>query len=184
MNIDKLAPWNWFRKEQEHEGKTLPVQRTETPTMERSPLLQLHREIDRLFDDVFRGFPFSTRSSGRSLSSLAPSEWLKPTMDIAANDREYTVTVELPGVEDGDVHLELDGDTLRIKGEKKQEKEEKEKDFYRVERSYGSFQRVLSLPEDADHSGIGAQFSKGVLTVNIPRKSTPRAEAKRIPIKS
>jgi HSP20 family protein len=184
MNIDKLAPWNWFRKEQEHEGKSLPVQRAEMPTPEGSPLLQVHREIDRLFDDVFRGFPFSTRSLGRSLSSMAPSEWLKPTMDIAANDKEYTVTVELPGVEENDVSLELDGDTLRIKGEKKQEKEEKEKDFYRVERSYGSFQRMLSLPEDTDQTGIGAKFNKGLLIVNIPRKSAPRTEAKRIPIKT
>ena len=62
------------------------------------------------------------------------------------------MSVELPGVEENDIQLELDGDTLEIKGEKKQEKEEKENDFYRVERSYGSFQRTLSLPEDADHT--------------------------------
>jgi HSP20 family protein len=184
MNINKLAPWNWFSKEQEHEGKALPVQRTEMPSLENSPLLQLHREIDRVFDDVFRGFPLSAGGLGRSLSSLAPSDWLKPIMDIAANDKEYTVTVELPGVAESDVHLELEGDILKIKGDKKQEKEEKEKDFYRVERSYGSFQRTLSLPEDADNSGIGAKFSKGVLTVNIPRKATSKSETKRIPINS
>jgi HSP20 family protein len=154
------------------------------PTFENSPLLQLHRGIDRVFDDVFRGFPFSSGGLGRSLTSLAPSDWLKPTMDIAANDKEYTVTVELPGVAESDVHLELEGDILKIKGEKKQEKEEKEKDFYRVERSYGSFQRTLSLPEDADNSAIGAKFSKGVLTVNIPRKATSKSETKRIPISS
>jgi HSP20 family protein len=94
------------------------------------------------------------------------------------------VTVELPGVEENEVLLELEGDTLKIKGEKKQEKEEKGKDFYRVERSYGSFQRVLTLPDDADQANIGAKFSKGALTVSIPRKSTPKSEAKRIPIKS
>lgn len=184
MDINKLAPWNWFRKEQEQEGKSLPVMRKDMPSFEGSPLLHLHREIDRVFDDVFHDFPFSTRSLGRSLSSLAPSSWLKPTMDIAANDKEYTVTVELPGVEENDVQLELEGDTLRIRGEKKQEKEEKENDFYRVERSYGSFQRMLTLPDDSDQANIGAKFSKGILTVNIPRKATSRTEAKRIPIKS
>jgi len=184
MNIDKLAPWNWFRKEQEQEGKTLPVRRKEMASVEGNPLLQLHREIDRVFDDVFRDFPFSLRSLGRSFDSLAQSEWLKPTMDIAASDKEYTVTVELPGVDENDVKLELDGDTLRIRGEKKQEQEESRKDFYRIERSYGSFQRMLTLPEDADHEGIGAKFSKGVLTVTIPRKATPKAEVKQIPISS
>lgn len=184
MNINKLAPWNWFSKEQENEGKALPVQRTEMPVLERSPLLQLHREIDRAFDDVFRGFPFSTGGFGRSLASLASSDWLKPTMDIAASDKEYTLTAELPGVTDNDVHLELEGDILKIRGEKKQEKEEKEKDFYRVERSYGSFQRTLSLPEDADQAGIGAKFRNGVLTVSIPRKAVSKSETKRIPIDS
>ena len=90
MNFDKLAPWNWFKKEQEHEGKSLSVQRAEGPSHEEYPLLHLHREIDRLFDDVFRGAPFSSRIFGRSLSSLAPSDWLKPIMDIAANEKEYT----------------------------------------------------------------------------------------------
>jgi HSP20 family protein len=66
---------------------------------------------------------------GRSLTSLTPSAWLKPTMDIAANDKEYAVTVELPGVAESDVRLELEGDILKIMGEKKQEKEEKEMDF-------------------------------------------------------
>lgn len=184
MDINKLAPWNWFRKEQEQEGKSLPVARSVSPSVEESPLLQLHREIDRVFDDIFRDFPFSSRGLGRSLAPLAPSAWLKPTMDIAANDKEYSVSVELPGVEEKDIQLELEGDTLKIRGEKRQEKEEKEKDFYRVERSYGSFQRMLSLPEDADHDNIAAKFSKGVLTVSIPRKASARTEAKRIPIKS
>jgi len=184
MKIDKLAPWNWFKQEQEQEGKSLPAQRQGAPTAEGDPLLQLHREIDRVFDDVFRGFPFIPGNPGRPLPSLAPSTWLKPTMDIAANDKEYTVTVELPGIDENDIQLELEGDTLKIKGEKKQEKEEKEKDFYRVERSYGSFQRMLSLPEDADQAGIEAKFSKGVLTVSLPRKAAPKAEAKRITIKA
>lgn len=90
--------------------------------------------------------------------------------------------MELPRVEESDVRLELAEDTLKIKGEKKQETEEKKSDFSRVERSYGSFQRTLSLPEDAEQDGIEAKFSKGVLTVTLPRKAAPKVEAKRISI--
>jgi HSP20 family protein len=182
MNIDKLAPWNWFKKEQEHEGKTLPVKRQEGSFDEDRSIGRLRQEIDRVFDDVFSGFPFSDRSLGRAFSTLTPSAWMKPTMDISANDQKYTITVELPGVEENDVKLELDKDTLIIKGEKKQEKEEKEKNYYRVERSYGSFRRMLSLPDDADPDSISAKFNKGVLTVNISRKSITKSEAKKIPI--
>jgi len=181
MNINKLAPWNWFTKEHEQEGTSLPVTRRDAGALETPPLWQLHRDIDRLFGDVFRDFPFAS-GMGRSLASLAPGEWLKPTLDIAAGEREYAVTVELPGVDEKDVHLELEGNTLRIRGEKRQEKEEKQRDFYRVERSYGSFQRVLSLPEDADQGEIAARFGKGILTITIPRKPSAKSEARRIPI--
>jgi len=87
-------------------------------------------------------------------------------------------------VSEKDVTLEIVNNTMTIRGEKKQEKEEKEKNYYRVERSYGSFQRVLSLPQDADQEDVKATFKNGVLTVTIPRKELPKSEAKRIDIKS
>ena len=71
---------------------------------------------------------------------MAQTDWLKPTLDIGASGKEYTISVELPGVDEKEVQLELLNDTLKIKGEKKQQKEEKEKNYYRMERSYGSFQ--------------------------------------------
>ena len=97
--------------------------------------------------------------------------------------KEYAISVEVPGVDEKDVKIELANNTLTIGGEKKQEKEEKEKNFYRVERSYGSFQRVLSLPEDADQEKIQATFKKGVLRITVPRKALPHAEAKQIEVK-
>lgn len=103
---------------------------------------------------------------------------------LSATDTEYTVTAEIPGVDDKDVKLEIVDDTLTIRGEKKQEKEEKEKNYYRLERSYGSFQRVLSLPDDVDQDGVKANFKKGVLTITLPRKALPKPEAKRIEIKA
>jgi HSP20 family protein len=111
-------------------------------------------------------------------------EWLKPSLDLAATEKEYTISLELPGVESNEVRLEIINDTLKISGEKRQEKEEKEKDFYRLERSYGSFQRILSLPEDADQDNVNAVFRNGVMTITIPRKSAPEAQARQIEIKT
>jgi HSP20 family protein len=182
MNINKLAPWNWFTKEHEQEGSKLPIAGRESSPMQGSPILQLHRDLDRLFSEAWRDFPFGPNSLSRTLGALEPAAWLKPTLDIAANGREYSVSVELPGVDEKDVQLELERGTLRIRGEKKQEKEDKGSDYYRVERSYGSFQRVLSLPEDANQSGIAARFKNGVLTVTIPRSEAQRSEARQIPI--
>lgn len=181
MDLKKLAPWNWFRKEEEHQPATLPVQRYGHPR-DASPMAQFHQDIDRLFDSFFRGFGFPSMGFGRESAPLAQTDWLKPTLDIAANDKEYAISVELPGVDEKDVELELSDETLIIKGEKKQEKERKEQNYYRMERSYGSFQRVLSLPEDAEQDGIVASYKHGVLTITIPRKARAATKAKQITI--
>ena len=103
MDIDfkKLAPWNWFKKEQEEQQSTasLPVQRNDLPVAGGpvSPILQLHREIDRLFDDTFRGFGFPALAMPR-----CPSDWpglLKPALDIQETDKQYKIALEVPGVE-------------------------------------------------------------------------------------
>lgn len=104
MDIDfkKLAPWNWFKKEQEEQQSTasLPVQRNDLPVAGGpvSPILQLHREIDRLFDDAFRGFGFPTLAMPRW-----PSDWpgmLKPALDIQETDKQYKIALEVPGIEE------------------------------------------------------------------------------------
>jgi HSP20 family protein len=186
MDISRLAPWNWFKKEEEHEGFSAPVKRQDQPVPVRQthPLLQIHNEIDRLFEDSFRNFGFPSLLTGRLFPSITRADWLKPTLDLTATDKEYTISVELPGVEASEVKLEVVNDTLRVSGEKTQEKEEKDKDFYRMERSYGSFQRVLSLPEDADQDKINAVFKNGVMTITVPRKSLPQSEAKQIEVKT
>jgi HSP20 family protein len=183
MDLKKLAPWNWFKKEEEQQAVTLPVQR-QGQLRPHSPIAQFHQEIDRMFDNFFRGFGFPSMGLDREHSLFAQNEWLKPTLDIAAGEKEYTISVELPGVDEKDVQLELMEDTLVIKGEKKHEKEEKEKNYYRMERSYGSFQRVLSLPEDADREGIGAAYRSGILKITVPRKGGPKKESRQISIKS
>lgn len=186
MDVKNLVPWNWFQKEDEGAGSVLPAKagagkgdplRGEA----HHPLLRLHREMDRLFADAFRGFPalLGGKNFAPALSGL-----LKPQVDIGADDKIYTISVEVPGVDEKDVRVEISDDSVVISGEKKQEKEEKEKDFYRMERSYGSFRRVLCLPEDVDREGIKADFKKGVLTVSLPRKAPARSSARRIDVKS
>jgi HSP20 family protein len=184
MDIKKLAPWNWFKKEEDQEGKMLPVRRQETQTFHSDPFVQIRQEIDRLFDTAFRGFGFPSTGFGREHTPMAQTDWLKPTLDIGASEKEYTISVELPGVDEKEVQLELINDTLKIKGEKKQQKEEKEKNYYRMERSYGSFQRMLSLPEDADQEKIHAVYKNGIMEITIPRKAAPKTEAKQIEIKT
>jgi HSP20 family protein len=182
MDIKKLAPWNWFKKEQE--GNTLPIRRQDTQTKYADPFTQIRQEIDKVFDSAFKGLGFPSIGLGRELSPMAQTDWLKPTLDIGASDKEYTISVELPGVDENEIQVELVNDTLKIKGEKKQEKEEKERNYYRMERSYGSFQRTLSLPEDADQDDIKAVYKNGVMNITIPRKTASKTEAKQIEIKT
>ncbi|MFH7320003.1 Hsp20/alpha crystallin family protein [Desulfurivibrio sp. D14AmB] len=182
MDIKKLVPWNWLQKEEEGGGSVLPAKvGTGERGGESHPLLRLHREMDRLFADAFHGFP--GRLGGVDFAP-AWSGLLKPQVDIGADDKSYTITIEVPGVDEKDVTIEISEDTLVVSGEKKQEKEEKEKDFYRMERSYGSFRRVLCLPEDVDRDGIKAAFKKGILTITMPRRAPAKKAARRIEVKS
>lgn len=186
MDIKKWVPWNWFKKEEEDAGKMVPLKREHAKEQSGAlvrPLQQFHHEIDRVFDQAFRGFGLSPFGSDQPLFPRLADGMLKPTLDLGASDKEYTIMVEIPGVDEKDVKLEIVNDTLTICGEKKQEQEEKEKNYYRMERTYGSFQRVLSLPEDADQDGIKATFKKGVLTVTLPRKALPESNVKQIEVK-
>lgn len=172
FDFKKLAPWNWFKKEQEEQQSTatLSVQRNDLPVAgaPASPILQLHREIDRLFDDAFRGFGFPALAMPRW-----SSEWpdmLKPALDIQETDKQYKISLEVPGVEEKDIQITLDNDVLMVRGEKRQEQEKNEGGFHRVERSYGSFQRVLNLPDNADQESIKAAFKNGVLTISMDKR--------------
>lgn len=184
MKFDKLVPWNWFKKEEEREQSFLPTRR-DFGLAWPEPIANIHREIDRLFEEFSRSFGLPVAQWDRLFAPVREAaEWFKPSVEIKATDKEYTVNVELPGVSEKDVTVEVAGDTLRIAGEKKQEKEEKTKSYYRSERAYGSFERLLTLPEDAETDGINATFKNGVLTITIPRKAQPQTEAKRIEVKT
>ena len=178
MNFEKLAPWNWFKKEEEEKNEIVPLRHISASSSLPISLHELHTEFDRFFDSIKHSL-----GVGWSNSLLSTADWLKPSLDIASDAEEYSIKVELPGIDVSDISIEFTGNTLKVKGEKRQEKEEKEKDFYRIERSYGSFQRILDIPEDADTDKITSNYKDGVLSVSIPRKTLPQKDTKKIEVK-
>lgn len=187
MNISKLAPWNWFRKEEEQEGRMLPVNRGGVPANYDDFFTHMQQRMDQMFNEFMRGTGNWPASSWPLLGgeyTPAQSGWMKPSVDIGGSEKEYTVSLELPGVSEKDINVEIVGDTLTVSAEKHQESEQKDKNFYRAERSYGSFRRVLSLPEDADPDHIEATFRNGVMTLTVPRKAAAIQDTKRIEVKA
>lgn len=141
-------------------------------------------EMDRLFDRFDRfGFP-----SFASLPSLferpASFSFNLPAVDVTEDDKAYRIEAELPGLDEKDIEVSLNGDLLVLKGEKRQEKEEKDKNTYVSERSYGSFQRAFSLPDGVDRNKIAADFSRGVLTVTLPKSAETQKQQKKVEIKA
>lgn len=182
MDISRLNPWNWFKNEEDQE-KNVPVRRSQQ--YRSTPVEQLHSEIDRLFDSAFRGFWPAWAAGYPAPHGAEDSASVKPKLDVTGSDTVYTVTVELPGVDEKDVKLELRDRALIISGEKKHEHEEGSPGmgYYRMERSYGMFQRVLALPDDADADDIKATHKDGVLTITIPRHDLPKGESRVIEIR-
>ncbi|MBI1425604.1 MAG: Hsp20 family protein [Gammaproteobacteria bacterium] len=188
MDMKKLNPWNWFKHEEKQDKQeVVPVKPGETLPAQNpfANMMQLHREIDRLFDEAFRGFPSLSMPSWPRLGGEDFVPAFHASVNVASDDKQYTITLEAPGMEQKDLSIELKDQALFIKGNKQQETEEKDKHYYRIERQYGSFERVLALPDDANADEISASMKNGVLTVTIPRKELPEsASGKRIEIKS
>ena len=121
-------------------------------------LLDLQKELNKVFGEFF----------SRSPMELGSFEWA-PAVDIIENDNEFVVKAELPGITQDDIKVSLSNDVLTIKGEKKQEKEEKGKNFHRIERSYGSFHRSFSLPSKVQADKVKAVYKNGVLEITLPK---------------
>ena len=155
----------------------------------RQPFESLRGEIERIFDEFSRGF--WPASFGRGLLDVEPfwrrdaaHDYTAPAVDVTEKDREYQITAELPGLDEKNVEVSLVNDVLTIKGEKQEEKEEKDKNYYMSERRYGSFQRSFQLPADVDPNKIDASFEKGVLTLTLPKSPEAQKMHKKIEIKS
>jgi HSP20 family protein len=138
------------------------------------PFSSLRRDMERVFEDF-------SRDLGWGMPTAAGAAEV-PRIDVSESDNELKIEAELPGVEEKDLEIVLSDGRLTIKGEKKQEKEEKKKDYHLVERSYGSFARSIGLPFAADPDKVKASFAKGVLTVTVPKPAEIKAKEKKIPI--
>jgi len=156
------------------EQRNLPVWR-----VREHPFSSLQKQMNELFDSFFTGFE---RSSFGALEE-GQGEFV-PTVDARESDKEITVLAELPGMDEKDIEVSLANDALTVKGEKKEEKEEKDKSYWHVERRYGSFRRVIPLPDGIETDKVSATFKKGVLTVTIPKSAKTESAGKKITIKS
>jgi len=158
MALRDLAPW--------HHGKSA------------APALgDLQREVDRVFESFWSGFgtPSLLRENGGGIA-------LDVRVDASEDDKAYHVTAELPGLSEKDVEVTFADNTLTISGEKKEEKEVKEENYHRRERSFGSFRRSFTLPTEVDEAKIAATFKDGVMTIELPKSKSAQKKAKKITI--
>ncbi|NPB09101.1 MAG: Hsp20/alpha crystallin family protein [Thermodesulfobacteria bacterium] len=135
------------------------------------PLRDLKREMDRLWNEFFRK---------ETLPDIFETEWV-PALDISETKDAVIVRADVPGIDPNEIEITISGNTLTIRGEKKQEREEKGENFYRVERSYGSFVRSIQLPAEVETDKVEATYKNGVLKIILPKKS--EAKGKQIPVK-
>ncbi len=161
------------------------VKKTPAPRAAGDPWQSFRGEFDRLFDR-FAGFGMP---SMRRMFDIAPAADAGfsvnvPCVDVSEDDKAYKISAELPGLEEKDVEVSLTGDVLTLKGEKRQEKEEKNKNWYVSERAYGSFQRAFELPQGIDRDKIAADFAKGVLTITLPKSAEAQKQQKKIDVKA
>lgn len=167
MSVRDLIPWG-------RSNNQVPAPYRDE---DRNPFLSLHREVNRLFDDVFRSFDGRLSSFG-GLPSFGGA-W--PSVEVSEGDREIRVTAEIPGLEEKDVEVLLSDGVLTLKGEKRSETEDKERQF--SERFYGRFERHIPLGAEIEEDKIEARFKNGVLSVVLPKSPTAQAQVKRIPVK-
>ncbi len=169
MNMRDLIPWN------RGSGSNQPQSGFQTPSVfgneGESPFLALHREMNRLFDDAFRSF------DSPALFGRMPA-W--PSVEVSDTDREVRVSAELPGLNENDVEVLLEDGGLTIRGEKKAEFEDKERQF--SERFYGRFERRIPLGFEPEEDKVNAAIRNGVLTVTAPKTEEAQRKTRRIRI--
>lgn len=167
MSVRDLLPWN--------RGNNQPPMIYRGDDMD--PFLSLHRNVNRLFDEVFRGF-----DTPSVFGRMMPRNGAWPSVEFLETDKEIRVTAEVPGLEENDIEVLLEDGVLTLRGEKKSETEDRDRQF--SERYYGRFERRLALGREVDEDKVAATFKNGVLTVTLPKTEKAQANAKRIAIDS
>lgn len=138
-------------------------------------LEEVSNRLNRLF-----GRPVPSLESDREMVSMA--DWM-PSVDISETDSSYLIKAEIPGVDKEDVKVTIEDGMLTIQGERRQEKEKKEKKYHRIERSYGSFMRSFRVPDDADESAVQAEFKDGMLNITLNKTRKNKSNAIQVAIK-
>ncbi|HZD53240.1 MAG TPA: Hsp20/alpha crystallin family protein [Woeseiaceae bacterium] len=171
MALGEMVPWRWGNLRGAREDKTFENFR--------SDITSLHREMDRLFENLWsEGFAYPLLSEHWARPEVIPQ------LDISEDDTTYAVKIDLPGMEEKDVDVTLSDRVLTIRGKKEEDKEAKEKNFYRRERAFGSFRRSIEIPSATDVSKIEASFHAGVLTIQLPKTKEAQDKVKRIEVKA
>lgn len=161
MAITDLLPWK------KDNNQSLAERRTDQDSF-----LALQDEMNRMFDSFFS-------DPWRSASRLGA---FFPSMDVSENEKEVTVTAEIPGMDEKDIQVTYHKGVLAISGEKRDDRQEKASRYHRIERTYGSFRREVSLPCEVEEDKITATFKKGVITVVLPKSARPEVLGKRISV--
>lgn len=162
----------------------IPSSKNQSPAPSRDvfdPFLTLHREMNRLFDDVFRGFGPAFGSFSRFGSPLLEGQFGWPKIELSETDKTVAVSAELPGLSEKDVQVEIANGVLSIRGERKAERSDEGR--FLTEHYYGAFERQIPL-EDIEVDKAKADFKNGVLTVTLPRAEQSTRNVKRIAINS
>ncbi len=162
MDIRSLIPFG---------KKNIEVRREEE-----NPFAMMQREINRMFDVFNRNWGLG------AFPDFAGA--FMPRLDVTEDAKAFTVTAELPGMNEKDIDLSISGDTLTIRGEKKEEKEDKDKNYYYSERSYGMFTRSIPLARQIETDKVSASFKKGVLTITLPKAAGFAESTKKIEVKT
>jgi len=136
----------------------------------------------REFEEFFNHYPRLGKGLGGASQELMTAADWAPAVDISETPQAYLIKAELAGVRREDIQVKVEGGQLRLSGERKFEKEEKDKKQYRVERFYGSFSRSFSLPDDADEAQIKAEYRDGVLHLTLPKRETATPRAREIAV--
>ena len=165
MNMRNLVPWSQRRE------PTASARDTSSGSLPESPFLTLHREMNRLFDDVFQGFGVPAAAAG----------WTRggPSLEVEDAGSEYRVTAELPGLSKDDVEIAYDDGVLILRGERREERRDEARAF--SERWYGRFERRVTLP-DVDDARASAEFRDGLLNIILPKSERAAEKTRRIPI--
>lgn len=160
------------------------------PTATPAPAIwrSFREEMDQMFDHFSRSFGLPSFGACLIWNPAGGTEtsftFAAPAVDVTEDEKAHRITAELPGLDEKQVEISTSGALLVLRGEKRQEKEEKDKNYYMSERSYGAFERSFCIPEGVDRDKISAKFAKGVLTITLPKTAEAQKPSKKIEVKA